>query len=217
MHLHVVCSSSRYNWGNAKFLQFFFKNHGWEFAHQFFEQIASFLWAKEQKIHLRKRANHSHCYFVKSDGHSFVMRDGSDLLLSIKKGKNCQKHTENIIFWANRSFFVSIKAICSWNRANHLLLFSKVQQERFAHGRIFLKSDMNDLLTVTLFKEPQEQSALSCSLKWGILSKRVKSKEQKCEEWKSKIPTMSKTKERYPCKVLNFQKNTRGKILKKTE
>ena len=110
---------------------------------------------------------------------------------------------------------MSIKAICSWKRANHLLLFSKVQQERFAHGRIFLKSDMNDLLTVTLFKEPQEQSALSCSLKWGILSKRVKSKEQKCEEWKSKFPTMSKTKERYPCKVLYFQKNTRGKILKK--
>ena len=49
MHLHVVCSSSGYNWGNAKFLA---KNKSWEFAHRFFEQIAHFLGAKERKSDL---------------------------------------------------------------------------------------------------------------------------------------------------------------------
>ena len=42
-----------------------------------------------------------------------------------------------------------------------------------------------------------------------------KSKEKKCEEQKSKFPTMSKANERYPFKGPYFQKNTSGKILKK--
>ena len=54
-------------------------------VNQFFEQNASFLWAKEQK---------SNSLMKKSEGHSFVMSDGSNLLLGIEKGKtvkNCQK------------------------------------------------------------------------------------------------------------------------------
>ena len=186
MHLHVVCSSSGYNWGNAKFLA---KNKSWEFAHRFFEQIAHFLGAKERKSDLLgKRANCSHCSFVKSDG--------NNLLFGITKRKsweNCQKHKN--FCWANRSFFSS--------------------KERFAceieknHSRCSLvKWDKSDLITVALFKEPREQITHCCSLKWAILSKRAKNKEGKCEEPRSKFPTLSKTNVRYPFKGPYLQKNT---------
>ena len=127
-----------------------------------------------------------------------------------KAVKNWRKHNEIFFFLVNQLFFVSKRAINSLT-----LLFSKVQQERFTHSCSFLKSDMSDLLTNALFKVPCEQIAHSCSLKSAILSKRVKSKERKCEERKSKFPTLSKTNERYPFKGPYFQKNTRGKILKK--
>ena len=121
-------------------------------------------------------------------------------------GAICFGHKKNIkkykCFWANCSCFVSEREIRSWKWANPSLCF-------------LVKCDKSDSLMVALFKERHELFAHSCSFKRAILSKRAKRKEQKCEEWKSKFPTLSKTNERYPFKGPYFQKNTRGKILKK--
>ena len=79
-HLHVVCRSPGYKWGNAKFLKFWFLS--------FLSKLLVFCEPKSKKaIHSWKRVNRSHCSLVKSDGHSFVMSNGSDLPLGIKRGK----------------------------------------------------------------------------------------------------------------------------------
>ena len=71
------------------------------------------------------------------------------------------------VFWANRSFFVRERTICSWKEqiatvtlfswargANwSRLLFSKEQQVQFAHSRSFLKSDESKSLPSLFTKE----------------------------------------------------------------
>ena len=124
----------------------------------------------KKAIHLWKRVNSSHRSVVKSDGHSFLMSNWRDLLLGINKGKTvkncqkCQKHTQNIFKNLRKSLF-----FCEWksnllvNKSKSLtLVFSKVQGEWFAHS-FFLKSDMSDLLTVTLWAK--ERRAKSESVK----------------------------------------------------
>ena len=93
------------------------------------------------------RANCSRCSLKKSDG---AKSNGSNSLLGIKKGKNCQKltkNTKNLSFWEG---FVqitreSLTSLCflksSW------LLFCKERRERLAHGCSFLRCES---LTVPL-------------------------------------------------------------------
>ena len=94
------------------------------------------------------------------------------------------------------------------------LLFSKVQQEQFAHGCCFLKSNMSNLLTVAHFKEPQEQIAHSCPLKWLILSKWAKRKSAKSQRANSQ--PCQKPMRGTPLKVPIFKK-WQGAKYKKTE
>ena len=122
----------------------------------------SHLSAKEQKsIHSWKRANWPHCSFVMGDGHSFVKSNGSDLLLGKKRGElwKTVKSIRKINFFeiANQSFFVSKSNLPMKKIKSLTSLFSKVRQERFAHGRSawaiwsqlpFLKSHKSKLLKV---------------------------------------------------------------------
>ena len=139
----------------------------------------------KKAIHLWKRVNSSHHSVVKRDGHSFLMSNWRDLLLGIKKGKtvkNCQKHTQNIFKNLSKSL-----VFCEWksnllvNKSKSLtLVFSKVQGEWFAHS-CFFKSDMSDLLTVTLWAT--EQRAKIKSLKSeranSLFSKKFKGQDTK--------------------------------------
>ena len=70
------------------------------------------------------------------------------------------------VFWANRSFFCEQNSdLLSKNSESLPLLFCKEQQGQIAHGHSFLKSHKSKSLMV-----------IGHSLKWAILSKRVKSK-----------------------------------------
>ena len=121
----------------------------------------------------------------------------------------------SLIFRANRLFFVSKRAICSWKRVIHSQpLFCKancscrsLKKSKGAKSdwrkrgkavkntwKIYLKNWANWLFfesdslesqanhsCCSLKKSDKEQIAHGRSLKWAILSKRVKSKERKSE------------------------------------
>ena len=54
MHLHVVCPG--YNWENAKYLRFWFKNQGWEFAHGFLSKLLVFCKRKSKKAFTHEKS-----------------------------------------------------------------------------------------------------------------------------------------------------------------
>ena len=79
-----------------------------------------------------------------------------------KKGETLWKSAKNLKkikkIWDESFVFVSESAIHLWKRANH----SCCSLVKSNHGCSFLKSDMSDLLTltVTLLKEPQGSQSL---------------------------------------------------------
>ena len=116
----AICSKNW--WANSKPWWFTHKQ-GWEFEHQFFKQIASFLWSKEwntdslrsgsclkidgfdlltvalfKKLALANRSRWS----LKKSEEKWEQR-ATEVIHSIgmKRGKNCQKHEKR----ANHSFF----------------------------------------------------------------------------------------------------------------
>ena len=138
---------------------------GWEFAHQFSEQITRFLRKNEQFAHLLifgewperfahgpERIAHGHSFLVSnlSDSLTYLIKkEGMSESLVFLNKKTYIKRTKNMILvkkiWVNRSF-----AQLSWatwaNRSQSLFWYER--PERITHSRSFVLSDLSEALTV---------------------------------------------------------------------
>ena len=131
---------------------------GWEFALWFFEQVASFLCERKSEIVISfifferialslfcKEWHERIAHGSSLKKSKWAKSNRSASLLGIKRGKTVKNIQKIQIFQANRSFFESDLIISLSNSI--MSLFSKEQQERFAHDRSLQKSDVNKSLT----------------------------------------------------------------------